>query len=35
MENMTPVTLAVNGMMGTFFTSLISAAIIGIFQRKK
>ena len=35
MENMTPVTLAVNGMMGTFFTSLISAAIIGVFQRKK
>ncbi len=35
MEQMTPVTQALNGAIGTFFTSLVGAAIMGIFLRKK
>lgn len=32
---MTPTNQALSGLMGTFFTSLIAGAIIGIFLRKK
>ena len=35
MEQMTPVTQAMGGTIGTFFTSLLGAAIMGIFLRKK
>ena len=35
MEATTPVSQSLAGLMGTFFTSLIAAAIIGIFLRKK
>jgi hypothetical protein len=35
LEEMTPVSLARPGLLGTLFTSLIAGAIIGIFLRKK
>jgi hypothetical protein len=35
MEAMTPATQALNGTLGTFFTSLVGAAILAIFLRKK
>jgi hypothetical protein len=35
LEQMTPLSQAVPGLIGTFFTSLFVAAIVGIFQRKK
>jgi len=35
MENATPVSQSVPGLIGTFFTSLIVGAIVAIFQRKK
>ena len=35
LEQMTPLSQAVPGLIGTFFTSLFLAAIVGIFQRKK
>ena len=34
-EAVTPVSSSMQGMIGTFFTSLIVGAIVGIFQRKK
>jgi hypothetical protein len=35
MEQLTPMTQAMNGAIGTFFTSLVAAAMIGIWVRKK
>ncbi len=34
-EAVTPVSSSMQGMIGTFFTSLIVGAIVAIFQRKK
>ena len=34
-EAITPVSSSMQGMIGTFFTSLIAGAIVAIFQRKK
>lgn len=34
-EAITPVSSAMQGMIGTFFTSLIVGAIVAIFKRKK